>query len=738
MYNGIQIIFLILFSLNTLSSQPAATKDMLSNKEILGLIKQSSGFLHEYKFGASFETSRKALHHAIISKDNYLIARSYNNIAANYQGLAEYDKAIFYFVKGLLYANRTNNDTIKSWFNNNLGNLYSFDKNQFSTGLKYYKKALWHSEKTNDSSQIYTTKLNLAWAYFYIGSFEKGEPYLNYINVQQKKYGKVGTAVALKMLNGMFYSHKKEYDKASSFFLEAIKFGKEGREKQDLSYAYDEYSKLLFEIGDYRKAYENNVAFNKITEELTDSRKLRKANLVGINLELDEYKRKVNTIQTEKELQYQSLKKSRLIVVLFVIALSVLLLLFYTLFKSYSFKQKKNNELIIANKELSEAKENAEVASQQKSQFVSTISHELRTPLYGVVGITNMLLDEHKELADSPHLSSLKFSARYLLSLVNDVLQINKIEENRIVLENMAFNISDEINLIKNSLSFIAKNHDNKINVYIDPAIPEYLIGDKLRLSQILINLVSNALKFTKNGEVSIKVNLVRFEDKLCCIEFNIEDNGIGIAKEDQDKIFDTFVQIGRKEIDYQGTGLGLAIVKRLLGLFNSSISLESKVGIGTKFTFVIAFEHDPVKTLEIINNIDVDLSAQQLFKILVVEDNKINQVIINKIIKKQNSNCIIVNDGYAALEILDNDSFDVILMDINMPIINGFETTRRIRQRGINTPVIALTAFNKEEITEEAISAGIDDIINKPFESEALFKSINYLVFKLEESSLN
>lgn len=738
MYNGIQIIFLILFSLNILSSQPATTEDMLSNKEILGLIKQSSSSLHEYKFGASFETARKALHHAIISKDNYLVARSYNNIAANYQGIAEYDKAIFYFVKGLLYANRTNNDTIKSWLNNNLGNLYSFDKNQFSTGLKYYKKALWHSEKINDSAQIYTTKLNLAWAYFYIGNYGKGEPYLNFINIQQNKYGREETSVALNMLNGMFYSHKNEHDKANTYFLKAIALGNKGIEKQDLSQAYSEYAKLLFKRGDFKKAYENMAAFNKINDELTDFKKLRKANLVGVNLELDEYKRKVNTIETEKELQYQSLKKSRLIVLLFVIALTVLLMLFYTLFQSYRFKKKKNNELTIANKELSVAKENAEVASQQKSQFVSTISHELRTPLYGVVGITNMLLDEHKELANSPHLSSLKFSARYLLSLVNDVLQINKIEENRIVLENMTFNISDEINMIKNSLSFIAKNHDNRINVYIDPAIPEYLIGDKLRLSQILINLVSNALKFTKNGEVNIKVNLLRCEDKLCFIEFKIEDNGIGIAKEDQDKIFDTFVQIGRKEIDYQGTGLGLAIVKRLLNLFDSSISLESETGKGTTFSFVIKFEHDSAKTVEMINNIEVDLSSSQVFKILVVEDNKINQLIISKIIKKQNSNCVIVNDGFAALEVLLKDNFDVILMDINMPIINGFETTRRIRQSGISTPVIALTAFNKEEITEEAISSGIDDIINKPFESDALFKSINYLLLRQETLSLN
>jgi len=166
----------------------------------------------------------------------------------------------------------------------------------------------------------------------------------------------------------------------------------------------------------------------------------------------------------------------------------------------------------------------------------------LRTPLYGVVGITNMLSDEHKELANSPHLNSLKFSARYLLSLVNDLLQINKIEENKVVLENLTMNIQDEINMVSNSLSFIATRNKNKIVTEIDEAIPDYLVGDKLRLSQIFMNLVSNALKFTQNGEVRINATLERKEGTICFIKFEVEDTGVGIAEKDISKIFDKFV----------------------------------------------------------------------------------------------------------------------------------------------------------------------------------------------------
>jgi CheY-like chemotaxis protein len=250
------------------------------------------------------------------------------------------------------------------------------------------------------------------------------------------------------------------------------------------------------------------------------------------------------------------------------------------------------------------------------------------------------------------------------------------------------------------------------------------------------MNLVSNALKFTNNGKIQVSANLVKAEGKSQYIEFKIEDNGIGIAAIDQDKIFEKFVQVGRNENDYQGTGLGLAIVKRLLTLFNSEISLESMIGLGTTFKFTIAFDFDPDKTIEIIKNIKVDLSSSQIFKVLVVEDNKINQSVTKRIIEKNNCSCFIVDDGYQALEILNKDTFDVILMDINMPLINGFETTRKIRLKGIKTPVIALTAFAKEEITEEAISAGMNDIMIKPFEPLLLFKVINDQINKARNAS--
>lgn len=714
-------LFLLVF-LNCFVNSAIGQTEPISEAKIDKLIKKALADFRESNFEKSLITSRAALNAATDSKNPTLISRSYNIIAANYNELLEVDKAIFFYNKSLYYANKTKNDSIKYNLYNNLGNMYCFEKKQFEKGIQYYKKSIVYGLKIKDLSQVYFSNVNIVWAYFDIKKYEEGYPYLKYVNENKEKYGDELTEIVVNMFNGIYHNFRNEDNLADAFFTKAIKAGKDNTQKSDLAFAHLEYSRFLTKKNRLKEAYENLSMYTKLTDELYNDEKIKKATVAGFNLELDEYKRQIDKVENEKIEQYHSLKKSKIIVILFILISLILLFLIITLIKNISLKKKHNLELL-------KAKEIAEEASLLKTQFISTISHELRTPLYGVVGITNMLLDEHKELSRSEHLSALKFSARYLLSLVNDILQINKIEENKVVLENLTFNISDEITVIKNSLSFLSQKNNNKINIDIDEKIPEYLIGDKLRLAQILMNLVSNALKFTKNGEVDIVVKLDRIEGKFYFLDFLIKDNGVGIAAVDQNKIFEKFVQVGRKDEDYQGTGLGLSIVKRLLGLFGSTISVESDLGKGTAFSFKVPFEHDPQKTKKIIEEIEVDLTSNEIYKILIVEDNLINQLVTKKIIEKNNYICSVVDDGFGALKILETEEFDLILMDINMSLMNGFETTKRIRLLGIKTPIVALTAFDKDEITDEAISSGINDIIVKPFEPVKLFKILNYLI---------
>ena len=716
--------FLIFVIVTIFCPELEAQTNTISIVKVKEITKQACDYLDETNYEKSLEKSGIALQYAFDLKNDTLIARNYNIIAINFHDLGEVDKAVFFYKKALFYAEQSNIVSLRMMITSNLGNLYFFEKKMYNDGITYYKESLKFGKQEKYLKEVAITNLNIVWSYFNIGDYKEGLPYLNYINEHKNDLKGGQNDIALNFLNGMYWSHENDNDKANQYFLKAITYNEPEGEKADLLYAYLEYSKFLSKIGKFDEAYKNLVSYNKIRDDVTDKEKLRRASTAGFNRELDEYKRQIDKIENEKIEQYHSLKKSRIIVVLFIVISLILLLLIITLIKNIRLKKKANIELL-------QAKEIAEEASLLKTQFISTISHELRTPLYGVVGITNMLLEEHKELSNSQHLSSLKFSARYLLSLVNDILQINKIEENKVVLENLTFNISDEIAMIKNSLSFLSQKNNNIISVHIDPDIPEYLIGDKLRLAQILINLVSNALKFTKDGEVEIIVNLQKSEGKYHYLEFNIKDNGVGIAIVDQGKVFEKFVQVGRKDEDYQGTGLGLSIVKRLLGLFGTTILLKSNIGEGTSFLFTIPFECDPAKTKTIIDEIHVDLTSDEIYKILVVEDNLINQLVTRKIIEKNNYICQVVDDGFGALQILENEDFDLILMDINMPLMNGFETTKRIRQLGIKTPIVALTAFDKDEITDEALSSGMNDIIIKPFEPVKLFKIMNYLIYE-------
>lgn len=722
-----RILFIFLLLYNVAFSQSSSNGK--SKKEVLQFLSVSDSLLLKADYKNSLVSSNKALTKAIQLNENNLIALSYNSIGGVYEEILEIDKALGYYDKAIQYSDKAKNDTLKIWFYNNIGNIYLYRKNDAKTGIDYYLKSLEYADQFKEEASKVLTKINLAWAYFQQNEYKKAIENVDFAekNIELMKYP--DTEAYLNLLLGLKYSHLNNDELVEYHFQKAIEISKTNQLDSYLSDIHEEYARYLFKKGDYKNAFIQLDLHEEVKDRIFNSDNVKSINLTALKIELEESKRELVKVNKERSLQQENLKKTKIITSLSLVFLLLMVFLLYMLYRNIIFRKKVNIYLEAKNKELNEAKEKAEEASKLKSQFISTISHELRTPLYGVVGITNMLADEHNELTDSPHLKSLKFSARYLLSLVNDLLQINKIEENKVVLENGTMNLEDEIHMVAESLSFIATRNSNKIITEIDKSIPEYIIGDKLRLSQILMNLVSNALKFTQNGEVRIIVKLENTNGSHANIRFEVSDTGIGIPQKDLAKIFDKFVQIDRKEDDYQGAGLGLSIVKKLVQIFGSEIFVESEEGKGTRFYFTIAFETDTKKVDEIIHNISVDLSVEQVYKVLVVEDNKINQMVTRKIMEKNNFKFLIVDDGYAAIEALGKEHFDVVLMDINMPLINGFETTRLIRKKEINIPIIALTAFAKDEITDEAFAVGMNDVLIKPFEPSKLIQGIEKLM---------
>ena len=300
-------------------------------------------------------------------------------------------------------------------------------------------------------------------------------------------------------------------------------------------------------------------------------------------------------------------------------------------------------------------------------------------------------------------------------------LNVYKIEDTKFELIYDNVEIRKEISVIRESLDVIAKSNKNELNIEISDEVPKYVKTDLTRFSQILINLISNSLKFTKKGVVSIKVKLLE-ENGVQKIQIQIEDNGIGIPEEYLDKIFEKFVQVDvNLNEQYKGTGLGLSIVKRLVDLFKGEISVKSKINEGTIFTVKIPYIPADSEVIFKKNTVLDTKNSKTHLKILIVEDNKINQMVTKKLLDKSDHTCKIGENGLEAIELVKKHKFDLILMDIHMPVLNGFDASKRIRELGVLTPIIALTASDKNEIINEMAINGINDVLVKPFEIKDL-----------------
>lgn len=380
--------------------------------------------------------------------------------------------------------------------------------------------------------------------------------------------------------------------------------------------------------------------------------------------------------------------------------------------------------------QLKKAQEGAKKGIEEKNQFLSNMSHEIRTPLNGVVGLIDQLLNTDLNETQQKYASAINFSANTLISLVNQILDLSKINSKKLVLEQVDFDLKETVDSITRTFLSKANSKGIGLRAVVHQNVPRYICGDQIRFTQILMNLVGNAVKFTNKGGVDMVIGSQKNDDGVRLI-IEVNDTGSGIPKEQLETIFDPYNQASSETSRlYGGTGLGLSIARELVELYGGQINVTSKLGKGSTFSFELQMK-EVKKTPQSTSGTQTELHHQpETTRILLAEDNVINQMVVKSILEPKGYQLTIVNNGQEVIEEIYKDSYDVILMDVQMPIMGGLDATRFIRNATeaplSETKIIALTASVLKEDIKACYNVGVNDFLSKPFKTNELLEKID------------
>ncbi len=706
----------------TLSAQNSG-----SNSSIQPYFDQARKFRNQDKIDLALETLNTAANEAEKNEDIKSLIDSLHELALLYLKLDKEGDTEFYWdrasvlLKDIAYPY---GDAMHKYIEAIL--LYRSDKNFQALFMLNEAKQI-----NNDRNFYNNLLLTEAKVYLNLEKYESATKNLNSLIVNTDQYEKEYLTTQAYLVLADLNLKTENLVEAAKNGENALELAKSNGFVEDVKNANRLLTTIYERLGLYQKSLVNSQNLVKLKDSIftIDKNKIEAKTADKIR---DDYKNEVIAKQNQEiEELTESQNRSELTAILTAAFLIIISLLAVTLYRNNQIKLKTNDLLQTKNKELQISRDSAVQAMEAKTNFLSTVSHELRTPLYAVTGLTHLLLEENPQEHQKEHLTALKFSGDYLLNFINDILHLNKIDANKLETLNVEFNLKKVINEVINSLAQSAKGNNTKLILEYDPSIPNHLSSDPLKLSQIFMNLIGNSIKFTKGGEVKVTAKLLKKEEDDVTIYFEVSDNGIGISKEKQQSIFDGFeqgsIQINR---EYGGTGLGLTIVKSLLGLFDSKIELESNLGEGSSFFFEINMKSLETTTDDMafeITERDYEFKGLHL---LIVEDNKINQVITKKMLSKKEMTSDIANNGHEAITLAQENVYDAILMDIHMPGISGEEATIEIRKFNQETPIIALTAISLDDSLESFYAAGCNDVVTKPFKPEVFYQKIGENIF--------
>jgi signal transduction histidine kinase/CheY-like chemotaxis protein len=675
-------------------------------------------------FKLSLDYTQKAIDYAHSKKDVKAEASATSTMGTWYFELKKYDDAIENFNKSIALYNTLKPSAEQAYAYYNLGLSY-MEKENYSkaeTSLNQ-AKTIYETIRIPDAIEllnlqkgiVYKAKGKIKLASTIFSSIIAKPDTEDFYRVKSEALYQIGTIEAEQSRNGLALNYLK---RALELNLKSQNIDLKSKIYKSMSGVYEEMSDVANAFVFLKKHLELKDSISAINRERLGSEDYNR-------FKESETLKTIQQMDRENKRQKENNRFAKVISILAIALISILSLLSLSLYKNNIIRNQSNLLLKEKNNELQLAKDKAEKASKARSEFLSTVSHELRTPLNAINGITHLLIEESPKKSQLNYLESLRFSGNYLLTFINEILEINRIESNNVQAEAINFNLKRLLENIQNSMRELAQQNNNRYIIEIDDSIPDNLIGDPTKLSQIFINLINNALKFTNNGEVKVIAKLMSLEEETSAVYFKIVDTGIGIPEDKQETIFDSFsqgsIEINRK---YGGTGLGLNIVKKLIDILGGQIRLESKVGKGSTFSFGLKFGLGSVMAIE--ENKEYDESVFINKKVLLIEDNKINQMITKKMLENKQMLVQIIDNGEDAIEAAKNNYYDLILMDVHLPGINGTIATQTIRTFDTHTRIIALTAISLNENREMLLSYGMNDVITKPFDPENFYKVIS------------
>ncbi len=736
--------------------------------KILANMRLASAYSLQRWFDKAEQTSKEAIHLCEITNNKILLEQVLTGLGAVYIRGKHYNDAATCYHRAIKLKEELGIKTGWGIQYNNLGIAYKENK-EYEKALESYQKAVEAYTNEKDFQRISGSYTNIGIVYVALKNYEKGIEYHFKAQELAQKANNLDYLKAIAENLSDAYEKKGDSENALIYYKkwmalrDTILSNDKQRQLVEIQKSYDNERKdkeiqLLIKERALQNAQLNSQNSQLALQQSNAEKQEKELELLEehqLNQDLQLKQQvveqqakddKIAFLNSDKALKEQDAQQARFYRNLFLLAGIIALLFGLVIYSRYRLRQESLVQLEEKNKQILQEKERAEALQRRaeeserfKQQFLANMSHEIRTPMNAIMGITNLLIDGEYDVQTTKYLQIIQQSSDNLLVVINDILNLSKLEAGKMAVEKIPFKLHDELSLVYETFAPKAKEKKITFSLNLDPNLPRVLFGDAPRLGQVFNNLISNALKFTENGSVVFSAQAQHSTDSARMnILFTVKDTGIGIPKHQQQQIFENFTQLNEGGNNkYGGTGLGLSISKRLIELFGGELKVKSVLDNGSEFSFLLPMIVGNEADLHFISIQKEKSPAFDLLKgvhILVAEDNNYNQIVTTDTLKKLNPNLevTVAQNGLEVLSALQsNVSFDLILMDIQMPEMDGYKATLELRKNKAwqNIPIIALTASVINTDIEQCFEVGMNSYLSKPFKINDLAQEIGRLL---------